>query len=72
MGHALADAMVVLASAHARMGRCVQFEQPKRSLMMAYLLVVAMLKAFGFAAYQRDACVDGVPWRKPLLIVTPC
>ena len=23
-------------------------------------------------AYQRDACVDGAPWRKPLLIVMRC
>ena len=72
LGNALAEAMVVLASAQARTGRCVQFEQPSRSLMMVYPPVVAMMKEFGFVAYQRDACVDGAPWRKPLLIVTPC
>ena len=36
LGNALADATVVLASAQARKGRCTQFEQPKRSLMLGY------------------------------------
>ena len=71
LGNALADATVVLASAQARKGRCTQFEQPKRSLMLDYPPVQAMMEEFGFVAYQRDACVDGAPWRKPQLIITP-
>ena len=71
LGNALAEAPVVLASAQARLGRLVQFEQPARSLMMSYPSVVAMMREFKFVAYQRDACVDGAPWRKPLLIITP-
>ena len=71
LGNALAEAMVVLASVQARLGRFVQFEQPARSLMLAYPSVLSMMKEFKFVAYQRDACVDGAPWRKPLLIVTP-
>ena len=61
LGNALAEAMVVLASAHARTGRRVQVEQPSRSLMMVYPPVEAIVKEFGFVAYQRDACVDGAP-----------
>ena len=71
LGNALAEAMVVLASAQARLVRFVQFEQPARSLMLAYPSVTSTMDEFKFVAYQRDACVDGAPWRKPLLIVTP-
>jgi hypothetical protein len=71
LGNALADVMVTLASAQARIGRPVQFEQPCRSLMLHYPPVTAMMREFRFEAYQRDACVDGAPWRKPLLILTP-
>lgn len=39
--------------------------------MLDYPLVEAMMEEFGFVAYQRDACADGAPWRKPLLIITP-
>ena len=63
--------MVVVASVQARLGRFVQFEQSARSLMLAYPSVLSMISEFKFAAYQPDACVDGAPWRKPLLIVTP-
>ena len=61
LGNALAEAMVVLASAQARLGRFVQFEQPARSLMLTYPSVISMTKEFKFVAYQRDACVDGAP-----------
>ena len=65
LGNALAEAMVVFASAQARWGRFVQFEQPARSIMLTYPSVLAMMNEFKFVAYQRDACVDGAPWRKP-------
>ena len=67
----MADVMVTLASAQARFGRLVQFEQPRRSLMLSYPPVRSMMREFRFEAYQRDACVDGAPWRKPLLVITP-
>ena len=71
LGNALADVMVTLASAQARVGRLVQFEQPRRSLMLSYPPVMSMMREFRLEAYQRDACVDGAPWRKPLLVITP-
>ncbi len=39
--------------------------------MLSYPSAVSMTREFNFVAYQRDACVDGAPWRKPLLVVTP-
>lgn len=72
LGNALAHATVVVASAQARTGRFVQFEHASRLLMMAYAPLVAMMKEFGFVVHQGDAGADGPPWRKPLLIVTPC
>ena len=45
----------------ARMGRCMQFEQPKRLLMLDYHPAKTMMEEFKFVAYQRDACVDGAP-----------
>ena len=62
---------MALDAVQARLGRFVQFELPARSLMLAYPSAVPMMIEFKFVAYQRDACVDGAPWRKPLLIVTP-
>ena len=70
MGNALADVMVTLASAQARIGRLVHFELPPRSMLL-YPPVMSMMREFRFEAYQRDACVDGAPWRKPLLVLTP-
>ena len=50
LGNALAEALVVLASAQARLGRFVQFEQPARSLMLTYPSVLSMTKEFKFVA----------------------
>ena len=61
LGNSLADATVVLASAQAPMGRCTQFEQPQRPLMLDYPPVETKMEEFKFVAYQRDACVDGAP-----------
>ena len=48
LGNALADVMVTLASAQARIGRPVQFEQLCRSFMLHYPPVTAMMKEFRF------------------------
>ena len=61
LGNALAEAMAVLASAQARLGRSVQFEQLARSTMLTYPSVLSMMKEFKCVAYQPDACVDGAP-----------
>ena len=62
----------MLASAQAKAEMINEFEQPGRSLMIAYPPIASMMTEHQVVAYRRDFCVDGAPWSKPLLVVTPC
>ena len=72
LGNALADVTVVLATAQVKAGMFCEFEQPGRSLMLLYKPIFDMMAEHKFIAYRRDSCLDGAPWRKPLLVITPC
>ena len=52
-------------------GNMVQLEQPGKSLMCRFEPVRKAMTETGAKGYQRDACADGAPWRKPLVLYTP-
>ena len=71
IGNALADVAAVLIKAQHAAGNLVQLELPARSLMILYEPIKNALASTGAVGYQRDACVDGAPWRRPLILYTP-
>ena len=71
VGNALAEVAAILFKVQHDAGNHVQLEQPARSLMALHPAVKKVLKETSAGAYQRDACVDGAPWRKPLILYTP-
>ena len=70
LGNALADTAAVLIEVQHKALNLHQLEQPGRSLMAEYETVKKALKVTGSKGFQRDACVDGAPWRKPLILYT--
>ena len=69
-GNALAETAAVLVKAQHAAGNHFQMEQPARSLMVEFEAVKLALQTTGAVGYQRDACVDGSPWRKALVLHT--
>ena len=70
VGNALADVAAVVMEVQHKAGNLHQLEQPGRSLMVSYETMRTTLAATKAVGYQRDACVDGAPWRKPLVLYT--
>ena len=70
IGNALATATAAMINAQHKVGNLFQLEQPAGSMMVAFKPIKDALSATGARAYQRDACADGAPWKKPLLLHT--
>ena len=70
IGNALATATAAMINAQHKVGNLFELEQPAGSMMVAFEPIKDVLAATGALAYQRDACADGAPWRKPLLLYT--
>ena len=62
-------AAAIVGAQHAA-GNMFELEQPGKSIMPRYEPVRKVLDKAGAVGYQRDACVDGAPWRKPLVLYT--
>ena len=71
VGNALAEVAATLMKVQHAAGNLVQLEQPARSLMILYEPIKKALASTEAVGYQRDACVDGAPWRNPLILYTP-
>ena len=71
VGNALAEAAATIMAVQHKAGNLFQLEQPAESIMMAYKPMEEALRATESRGYQRDACADGAPWRKPLVLYTP-
>ena len=70
VGNALAEVAAVLMQAQHDAGNLCQLEQPALSLMVEFPKMKKVLADTGCQAFQRDACTDGAPWRKPLMLIT--
>lgn len=70
LGNALADVAAILVEIQSKAENLHQLEQPGRSLMISYGTMAKALKTTESEGFQRDACVDGAPWRKPLVLYT--
>ena len=70
IGNALAQAAATIMQAQSSAGNMFQLEQPGRSLMVEFAPMKDTLKATEARGYERDACADGAPWRKPLILYT--
>ena len=70
VGNAVAEIAATLLQAQHAAGNHFQLEQPARSLMIDYAPMKDALLSTGAIGYQRDACADGAPWRKPLVLYT--
>ena len=60
----------MLVKVRHKAGNRFQLEQPARSLVSEFTPVKDALKITDAKGFQRDACVDGAPWRKPLILFT--
>ena len=70
LGNALAEAAATLMKVQWEAANHYQLEQPARSIMPYYAPMAEALSITGGEGYQRDACADGAPWRKPLVLYT--
>ena len=70
LGNSLAEVAAILIKAQHKAGNLFQLEQPAGSLMVEFAPAKEALITTGAAGFQRDACKDGAPWRKPLILYT--
>ena len=70
LGNARADAAAVFLEVQHKAENLHEAEQPGRSLMMGYETMAKALKTAESKGFHRGACVDGAPWRKPLVLYT--
>ena len=68
LGNALADSAATMLTVQDEALNLTQLEQPDRSLMRKYKPVEDALIKTGSYPYRRDSCVDGAPWKKPLVV----
>ena len=71
LGNSLAEIAAALVAAQHAAGNMVQLEQPGKSLMCRFEPIRKALTETGARGYQRNACADGAPWMKPLVLYTP-
>ena len=64
----MADVAAVLITVQKKAENLHQLEQPGESLMVRYEPMKKALMTTGSTGFQKDACVDGAPWRKPLCL----
>ena len=71
VGNALAEVAAVLMIAQCKAANLCELEQPGRSLMEHASAMKDALAKTGARGYQRNACADGAPWMKPIVLFTP-
>ena len=70
IGNALAEIAAVFIQTQHDAGNHYELEQPAKTLMLEVPNLKKTITDTGGKPFQRDACADGAPWRKPLLLVT--
>lgn len=70
VGNALAEIAAILMQTQHAAGNHYELEQPAKSLMLEVPTMKKAMAVTGRQPYQRGACADGAPWRKPLLLIT--